>query len=55
MSSISMQLDVRVKNPKVVDGKKKLVTTVKTRVLGSVQETTLRRTIDGNSPEKSIF
>jgi hypothetical protein len=54
MPSIFMQLDLRVKNPKVVNGKKKLVTTVKTRVSGSVQETTLRRTIDGKRADLQL-
>jgi len=54
LPSISTQLDIRVKNPKIINGKSELVTTVKTRVKGTVQETTLKRTVDGQKADLQL-
>jgi hypothetical protein len=47
-------VEVRVKNPKVINGKKELVTTVKTRVTGQAQETTLKRTVNGEHADLQL-
>jgi hypothetical protein len=48
------KVDLRVQNPKAVNGKKMFVTTVKTAVIGNVQETTLKRTIDGEHADLQL-
>ena len=48
------KVDIRVKNPKPVNGKKRLVTSVKTTISGDVQETTLKRTIDGEHADLQL-
>jgi len=52
--SMHMKLDIRVKNPKLVNGKKRLVTTVKSTSSGNVQETTIKRTIDGEHADLQL-
>jgi len=47
-------VQLRVKNPKTINGKKELVTTVKTTVLKNVQETTLKRTLDGEHADLQL-
>jgi hypothetical protein len=54
MPSISTELKIRVKNPKTIKGKNEFVTTVKTSVKGTVQETTLKRTIDGEKADLQL-
>jgi len=44
---VGVSADLRVSNPKDVNGQKMLVTTVKTRVETAIQETTVRRTTEG--------
>jgi len=48
-----IQIDVRIRNPKDANGKQ-LVTTVKTRVEGSVQEPTLKRTVKGEHADLQL-
>jgi hypothetical protein len=48
------KLDIRVKNPKPVNGKKRLVTTVKTTISGNAQETTVKRTINGEHADLQL-
>ena len=50
----STQVHVRVKNPKVVKGKKTLVATKKGTVRGNVEEAMVQRTIQGEAADLEI-
>lgn len=50
----STQLHLRVKNPKVVKGKKILVATKKGTIRGNVEEAMVQRTIQGEAAELEI-
>ena len=52
--SMHMKLDIRVKNPKPANGKETLVTSLKTTISGNVQETTVKRTIDGEHADLQL-
>jgi hypothetical protein len=54
MPSVSDELHVRVKNPRVVKGKKILVATKKGTVRGNVEEAMVQRTIQGEAAELEI-
>lgn len=52
--NVKTGLGIRIQNPQYVNGKKMNVTTVKAGIDGNVQETTIKRTMEGESADIQI-
>ena len=54
MPLVSTQAHLRVKNPKIVNGKKVLVATKKGTIRGNIEEAMVQRTIEGEAADLEI-